>query len=251
MRLVVASVVMIVLSAGSVSADTVLVDLGVYGTGARDSDGHGVTATEDWDEGDFTIRWEITQQPNGLYHYTYWIEDLEKSLSHWNLQISDGVGLSAFSDFVETYVHEKDDIHYDDAFTPELGTHSSGNGNPGIPGDLYGLKWDTPNVEIEIEDDDESKFEDLDAREAHFEFDSTQPPVWGNFYAKSGGGHKDDAVIAYNDDFLAMPTSSTTDFTGWIPRPDGDTPVVPLPPAAAAGAVCLGLLGLVRAVRRR
>jgi len=265
-RSILALLVTATILAASVSADTVLVNLATDGTGGRDSAGNGVSATHDWDDGGFSIRWDISENQDGTYHYTYWFggsvgedseEDeggegaLEKGLSHWNLQVSDGVGSDAFSGFLEQYVHDGSEIGYDDTFVPDLATHTASHGNPGMPADLYGLKWDTPDVEIEIEGDDESTFETLDAREAHFEFDSTQAPVWGNFYANSGGGHDEDkAVFAHNDGFLSMPTASTTDFTAWIPRPDGDLPVaVPVPAAAPLGIALLALIGALRVAR--
>jgi len=268
-RSILALIVTATILAASVSADTVLVNLNTDGTGERDSDGNGVTATHDWDEGGFSIRWDISENEDGTYHYTYWFggsegEDAEegeegegtlgKGLSHWNLQVSDGVGSDAFSGFLEQYVHDGSEVEYDDDFVPELATHTASHGNPVMPGDLYGLKWDTPDVDIEVEGEDESSFETLDAREAHFEFDSTQTPVWGNFYAKDGGGKDEDkAVFAYNDGFLSMPTDSTTDFGNWIPRPDGDSVIVsiPVPAAAPIGIALLALLGVLRVARKR
>ena len=190
-------------------------------------DGSGIFATPDWDEpnGGFKIAWNITESA-GIYTYEYTITnssdlDLAKALSHWNLQITDGAVLGDFSDFNILPEDGNPKVH-----------EGLSMGNPGMPDDLYGFKW---------EDGGKTVFNS---------FKTANEPVWGDFYAKDGKVAGVD-TIAYNTNFGTMPDDTTTDFTGWIARPNGSTPpttpppVVPIPAAVWMGLPVLAGLGII------
>jgi hypothetical protein len=87
-----------------------------------------------------------------------------------------------------------------------------------MPDDLYGIKF-TPT--------------DKTAASSYtFTFQSTQNPVWGDFYAKDGSGGGPPPLVwatAWNSSFGSDPTSLTTDFTPWIPVPDTESTRIPEP----------------------
>ena len=51
-------------------------------------------------------------------------------------------------------------------------------------------------------------------------FTTVQVPVWGDFYAKDGGGQLPGTVYARNAGFGTDPTAEA-DLVNWIPRPNG------------------------------
>lgn len=73
-------------------------------------------------------------------------------------------------------------------------------------------------------------------------FISTQAPVWGDFYARDGGGNGPGTIYAYNLGFGTDPSFSETNFSNWIARPDGVT--TPPPGDVPEAASCLIWLGL-------
>lgn len=177
------------------------------GTGSRTTpDASGIHATQQWGTGSgFEISWKISidnTQPGFPVHYIYTLSnasggDLPKDISHFIVQISQN---ATINDFVFATPPEEN---------PQ--TYTSGNGNPGIPGPIYGLKFNPTG----------------DASQMQVEFWSTRDPVWGNFYAKDGGGtNPNTAVFAYNTGFLTDPaTVSNGDYTMWIPVPDSSVHV--------------------------
>jgi hypothetical protein len=92
-----------------------------------------------------------------------------------------------------------------------------------------------------------------------FDFGSSKPtytlvtariPIWGNWYAKdgnAGGGFNS----AWNASFTTPPTAGASPFTGWIPTPDSESVVVPLPAAAWMGMALIGSIGGAGFIRRR
>jgi hypothetical protein len=191
------------------------VDLGTYATGSRVGNNPSqVIATHDWlTAGNFEISWEITQVAGG-FNYAYDLTTLGSpgGLSHLILQTS-LADVFQISDFAT----DPADGVYD-------GPGQWGSaGNPNLPAaGIYGIKI-TPTEE------GENAFS--------FEFFSPNIPVWGDFYAKDGGGTGDGAVTAYNTGLGTQPVS---DFQAWIPVPDSQ--VVPVPPSLLL--LGSGLLGL-------
>ncbi|MFW6107200.1 MAG: PEP-CTERM sorting domain-containing protein [bacterium] len=196
----------------------------------------------------FRIEWSIIDPLSsvcGKWEYTYSMSGeldasgdplpLSRDLSHLILQVSDlaGTGISfdsAFTDF-------NNDDYLDDG-EPMLDTYSGANpSNPGMPSSLYGLKWEP----------------DGDVTQYTMSFHSTQVPIWGSFYAKTGSSTRAFNVGLDPANGYGEPTSFTTDFSPWIPTPDtgssGPPYIIPEPATLAllGGAV----LALARRRRRK
>jgi hypothetical protein len=154
-----------------------------------------VVTGEDWSdaEGGFKICWTISFD-GSFWNYTYLLTNvdgttLNRGLSHWLLEVSTFIPVGAegfISNSSPDFKHDESPKTWDDS-----------TGNPGLPpANIYGIKFEPGNTTT---------------------FQSTQPPVWGDFYAKDGGSPGEE-VIAYNTGFGTDPTGSP--FTNWIPTPD-------------------------------
>lgn len=164
----------------------------------------GITATGGWSSSGngFQVSWNITQGSSGVYHYIYDISGtngsaLSKDLSHFILQISPSITAENFADNVFAI-----NVPFEGPRT--FTTNDPGSSNPGLPADIYGIKFEGNATQIS--------------------FDSLRSPVWGDFYAKDGKDNGID-VYAYNTGFGTSPNANTTDFTPWIPRPDSSVAV--------------------------
>ncbi len=200
---------------------------------------NGIVASDGWEQplGGFKISWDIEQVGADLWTYSYKLSNADGSmptdpaLSHFILEVSGDITdenwHTYFPDVTTGTVVEVED------FTAT----SDGNSNPYLPGTLHGIKFAGDNY--------------------IFEFTSTQAPVWGDFYAKDGK-HLDpestkEFATAWNAGITGDgPTLETTDFTPWIPRPDGDGLSPPATIVPEPGLSVLGLSALLAgAVARR
>ena len=193
-------------------------------TGSRSTpDASGIVAADGWTDanGGFKISWTIVDPQDSLsghWEYSYTLSNADGSaptipgLSHWLLEVSPVIT----SDNVGGYIFDSDPAFIGpQTWSPP----PPGKSNVNMPGDLYGIKF-TPTDNTE-----ESSYT--------FTFQSTQNPVWGDFYAKDGNQRQPDGshiwATAWNSDFGTDPTSLTTDFTGWIPVPDTESTRIPEP----------------------
>jgi len=111
-----------------------------------------------------------------------------------------------------------------------------GNSNPGIPGEIYGIKLD-----------------ELTEMTFAFSFESYNGPMWGNIYAKDGAAGGADNYL-YNAGF-GTPLSDVQRYDFSNEYLDGryilvpDTYVIPAPAAVLLGVLGLGTAGV--RLRRR
>jgi len=92
------------------------------------------------------------------YHYKYTLTVPGHEISHFIIEVSAVFGENDFWNEAGPFE------------VTEINDFNQGNGNPEIPGEIHGLKFD-----------------EAWGTAAVFEFDSSRVPVWGDFYAKDGG----------------------------------------------------------------
>jgi hypothetical protein len=185
-----------------------------------------------WASGKFTISWRITEEAAGLYDYHYWVTTPlagGNGLSHWILGFSENF---AFVDFVSGPNCSGCTVE-----GPEETTAHSGN--PGMPdAGIFGVRWTPP-------DPKPNPFE--------VQFTSYRVPIWGDFYAKDGGGTGEGAVYAYNAGFGYDWSAGEPGWDDWkvgfIPTPDTVTRVPE--PASILGLGTVLLLVGSRLKRRK
>lgn len=192
-------------------------------TGSR-STGNGVTATAPWDQnGGFQVSWNITDNQDGTWTYVYDINTTQnvnqvKDISHFLLEVTED--------------NQPFDI-LGGTSTPTEGpqTWAEQQGNPGLPNNLYGVKFDFGATNGLVT----------------YTIVTNRDPVWGVFYGKDGKLQGND-VIAYSDalSFADYKTNETLTIQDFIVRPDG-VAVVPVPAAVwLMGSALIGLIGLGR-----
>jgi len=190
------------------------------------ADGGGIFATGSWDDGGATLHYTVTELPNGTWQYDYHFVLLKKKLSHIIFEVS------------KTFT--KNNVLDGTTSGWSLGNWGmEGNSNPGIPSELYGLKFDGPF-----------------SLENSITIISNREPMWGDFYAKDGvdgvGRDKVD-VYAYNTSY-GLPSDGYLPDGTKILVPDtkeggGNPNIVPEPTSAAL--LGLGLLGLTTLRRKK
>lgn len=182
--------------------------------------GGGMTATEQWSGGGASLSWEVYQTPDNLWHYDYTWEGAIKALSHAII----GVSLS----FTE------DNIFFGTTTPHELNTfQNQGSSNPGIPGPLYGIKFDTSNDPLMFD----------------FSIVSDRAPIWVDAYGKDGRNSGNDVYFhnASFGDCLDNTTLAAGFVFGCIVGPDTQTTIPEPLSLAVLGLSAAGFM----AVRRR
>lgn len=163
---------------------------------------------------------------NDTWRYNYTFTVPEKAISHVLLETSEGIRLLGGTTATGR---------------EGPGTFGPGNSNPGIPGSIFGLKFDTTGDPLSFS----------------WQIETDRAPMWGDFYAKDGVtriGGQNFNVFAYNINFgLAAPDFvrgvSEAGFAIVPNLTTGGPVAVPVPAALWLLGPAVGMVPMV--VRRR
>ncbi len=203
---------------------------GSLSSGAGELQGSGVWVQDDGSQNwtPAMLSWTVHSNPNNTWHYSYTLSVTAGGVSHLILETSDSFD---DSDLLNA-------VALSGSFgSTEIKTHTTGSGNPLMPSDIYGIKFD-----------------DATGTTLTIEFDSPRVPVWGDFYAKDGtvGGVQNavwngNGILGFTNpdsDPIAPPADGSVDLHVLVP----DTVEIPEPGTLA---VLLGGAGLMMLRRRR
>ncbi len=194
--------------------------------------GNGLIATNNWSDPATSLSWVVDNVTTpGMWHYEYTltVPTGSQAMSHIIIEVSDADPGPAFT-LANLFAPATDPAGWIAAGI-EVQEYDAGGDNPGMPGSVYGIKFNAA--------------QDADARVLTLSFDSDRVPVWGDFYSKGGRN------AVFNEGFMADdPTDpATSGSNGYhLLVPDSQTVWVPAP-----GAIVLGGLGtgMVTWLRRR
>lgn len=186
-------------------------------TGFRTSlPGGGIAATQDWDDGGFSLSWTISKSLD-VWNYSYEIQ-ARKGISHTLLETS------AEFDFAR----DLNDFMGGTWEAPPPGDWTDQQGNPDLPvATFHGFKAE-PNAGSELD--------------WSFSFESPRAPTWGSFYTKDGETSGIN-VTAWNNG-LENPSEDKQDY---VATPDTET----VPEAGTLMLMSLGSLAAYACRKRR
>ena len=181
-----------------------------------------------------TLDWSVMEIGPDLWQYRYTLTVWSYSIGCVIVEASDGAAGQAFTSSDMSAATSSPPGWTDNI---SIGTHDVGSDNPGMPQDMYGIRFSSP----------------VDPTTLTIRFNSTRRPVWGDFYARSRGivnpatGQMTYAMLNYlhNSGFTANDTDpqdppDSTSVTDHVLVPDTTSGVNPPVPSHFNGCDLVG-----------